>query len=73
MHSSLTCACPAAARWPQVLYLSLYLLSWPQWQAPAVALPAGLAGLQLGSAAPAAGGKGKGKKVVLFGGPQRKY
>ena len=36
------------------------------------AAAAGLAGLQLG-ASPAAGGKGKGKKVVLFGGPQRKY
>lgn len=32
---------------PQVLYLALYLLSWPQWQAPAVALPQALAGLQL--------------------------
>lgn len=37
---------------PQVLYLALYLLSWPQWQAPAVALPQALAGLQL---APGAG------------------
>ena len=37
----------------QVLYLALYLLSWPQWQAPAVALPAALAGLQL---APGAAG-----------------
>lgn len=31
----------------EVLYLALYLLSWPQWQAPAVALPQALAGLQL--------------------------
>ena len=52
----------------------------PAWGPPAAgagghgdAAAAGLAGLQLGSAAPAAGGKGKGKKVVLFGGPQRKY
>jgi CDP-diacylglycerol--inositol 3-phosphatidyltransferase len=31
----------------EVLYLALYLLSWPLWQAPAVGLPAVLAGLQL--------------------------
>ena len=30
-----------------MLYLSLYLLSWQQFQAPALALPACLAGAQL--------------------------
>lgn len=30
-----------------MLYLALYLLSWRQYQAPVLALPAALAGLQL--------------------------
>lgn len=34
-----------------MLYLALYLLSFPQWQAPALALPPALAGLQLGPVA----------------------
>lgn len=41
----------------EVLYLSLYLLSWRQFQAPVLALPAALAGVQLaplGLALPAA-------------------